>query len=275
MASLLTPLNWLLPLLYLALLIDYGVTFFLRTKAHARNPWLLPVIGVHAVFFILRAVYLGYPPVASSFEVLSVLALSTAAVHCVVEMASHDRRTGMFVFLLVFVFQYTSSVFFAETIAPAAAEGLRAQSGWGRLHVLPAVMSYTAFTVSAVYGLLHLTARRGLKEHRLGMLFDRLPSLDLLGRMSWYSLLVGFAFMTIVVCTGPFLMRAGGAEGGTSVWDLKVSTKIFIGSTAWLVYMVAILGRLLGKWSSARICRIAIGGFAVVMALLVVSTLLS
>ena len=30
--------NWLLPLLYLVVLIDYGATFFLRTRTHKRNP---------------------------------------------------------------------------------------------------------------------------------------------------------------------------------------------------------------------------------------------
>jgi hypothetical protein len=52
-------------------------------------------------------------------------------------------------------------------------------------------------------------------------------------------------------------------------------SKIVAGSAAWLVVAVAVLGRWLGRWSQARVAAIAVVGFLVVMALLVVSGLLS
>ena len=103
------------------------------------------------------------------------------------------------------------------------------------------------------------------------MLFDRLPSLDLLGKMTWYALLSGFVFMTITVITGPVLFRHYGIE----VPDAKVTVKIVIGSISWIIYVVAVLGKLLGKWPSRRISSIAVIGFAVIMMLLVVSGFLS
>ena len=275
MDKLLSLLNWLLPLLYLGLLIDYGATFLLRTKEHARNPWLPTVLGIHALFFILRAVHLGYPPLGTNYEILSLLALSTALAYGVVEIESHDRRTGMFVFLLVFLFQYSSSVFLADHAGTPTGQELHAQSGWGRLHILPAVLAYTGFSLSAVYGLLHLRARHSLKEHRLGILFDRLPPLDLLGKMSWYALLFGFAFITVAIGTGPLMMHMPGHAANASIWDPRVSTKIIVGSIAWAIYMVAIVGKLIGKWSPSRICRIAVEGFLAIMVLLVLSTVLS
>ena len=65
--------NWLLPLLYLALLIGYGESFFLRTKARARNGWLVPVIVFHALFLAGRGLALGRLPMVSVYEVLSLL----------------------------------------------------------------------------------------------------------------------------------------------------------------------------------------------------------
>lgn len=274
-ASLLTVINWLLPLLYLALLVGYGAAFFLRTKAHARNPWLPPVIAVHILFLVLRAIRLGYPPLVTSHEVLSVLALSTAVVYSVVEFAGRDRRTGMFVFLLVFLFQYTSSVFLMHTVGAPAAPQSGAQFSWASLHVVPAVMAYVGVTIAAVYGLLHLMARRGLKQHSFGVLFGRLPSLDLLGKMSWYALVFGFVFMTVTIATSPIILREVGAAGQTSIWDPKVSTKIVTGSAAWLIYMVAVLGRLVAKWPVSKVCWFAVNGFLVVAILLTVSVILS
>ena len=272
MSSLLITVNWLLPLLYLALLVDYGATFFLRTKAQARNPWLIPVLGVHAFFLILRSVQLGQPPLADTYEILSVLAILTTAVYAVVEFASRDRRTGMFVFLLVFLFQYTSSNFLAGRIM---AEVDVQSAGWGRLHIVPALAAYTAFAISAVYGVLHLLAERNLRKHRFGVLFDRLPSLDLLGRMTWHALLGGFIFITITMITGPLMFGHGGSEAEAQSLDAKVIAKIVIGSIAWLIYVVAVLGKLLGKWPARRISSVAVTGFVVIMILLIVSGILS
>jgi len=270
MANLLCLISWALPLLYLGMLIDYGVSFSLRTKEHARNPWLPVVIAVHVLFLLLRAIHLGYPPVVTGYEILSVLALSTTIVYAVVEHASRERRTGVFVFSLVFLFQYTSSVFLVH-----ATGGGGMQGGWGRLHVLPAVLAYTGFTISAVYGLLQLKARNNLKQHRFGALFDRLPSLELLGRMSWYSLVFGFAFLTLAIATGPIILSITGESGHTSVWEPNVMSKIVIGSVAWVIYLVAVLGRTLRKWQPERVARIAVAGFVVIMIMIGVGAVLS
>ncbi len=263
MSSLLIIVNWLIPLLYLALLVDYGTTFFLRTKAQVRNPWLAPVLCVHAFFLVLRSIHFGQPPLGNVYEIFSVLALSTGAVYAVVEFVGRDRRSGIFVFLLVFLFQYTSSSFLGASSTQS--------TGWTRLHVVPALVAYTAFAIAAVYGLLHILAQRNLKQHHFGMLFDRLPPLDLLGRMSWYALLSGFVFMTITIVTGPLLF----SHLATAVPDAKVTAKIVVGSIAWLIYVVAVLGKLLGKWPSRRISSIAVTGFVVIMILLIVSGILS
>ncbi|HUW30109.1 MAG TPA: hypothetical protein VM223_00695, partial [Planctomycetota bacterium] len=103
MAVLVTLTNWLLPLLYLGLLIDYGTTFFLRTRTASRNPLLPVVLVVHALFLVLRSIHEGRPPMVHGHEILSILALSTAAVYLVLEIAVRDRRAGVFIVLLVFL----------------------------------------------------------------------------------------------------------------------------------------------------------------------------
>ena len=270
MGGILTFANWLLPLLYLALLIDYGATFFLRTKTHTRNPGTMGVVALHALLLVLWAIHIGRPPLASGYEVLSVLAFSTAAVYCVLELAVRDRRAGVFIFTLVFLFQYTSSVFLAGNGAEVAA-----QSNWARLHIVPAIIAYTAFAVGAIYGLLHLLAHRNLKKHSVGVLFDRLPPFDLLGKMSWHALLVGFIFMTISIATGPILFKYAGSAEPARVWDPKITVKIVIGSIAWIIYGTAVVGKFVGKWSPPRVSRVGLTGFVVTMILIIASAVLS
>ena len=262
--------NGLLPLLYLALLMDYGATFFMRTRTHVRTPWLGVVLGIHAALIVLRGVHEGHPPLASAADILSAVALATAAVYALVELAGRDRRTGIFVLSLVFLMQYASTVLMAASHEAIVAE---AASGWSRLHVLPAVVAYTAMGFAGVYGLLFLLAQRDLREHRFGMLFDRLPPLDLLGRMTWHALLVGFVFMTVTIATAPLLM--GHTDGAADGVTAKVWAKIIAGSAAWLISTAAVLGGWLGKWPPSRIAGISLVGFVVVMVLLVASGLLS
>ena len=273
MADLLAIGAWLLPLLYLALLVDYGATFFLRTRTAARSPWLVGCVAVHAALVAARAVHVGRLPLAHLGEILSVLALATAAVYAVVEFSSRDRRTGVFVILLVFLFQYTASVLPEPSGAGHAAA--EAPAGWGRLHVVGALVAYTSLGFAGVYGLLHLAARRDLRRRRFGVLFDRLPPLDLLARMTWHALLVGSVFMTIALVTSPLMFGHGAGAVQPEVMSPKIVIKIIAGSMAWLISAAAVLGRAVGKWPPARISGIAVAGFALVMGLLVASGLLS
>jgi ABC-type uncharacterized transport system permease subunit len=267
MAVVLETGSGLLPLLYLALLIDYGATFFLRTRTHVRSPWLGAVIAVHAALLVLRAVHAGHPPVAATPEILSLLALATAAVYAYVEFVHRDRRTGVFVILLAFVFQYVSTILLAGR---GAAWVEPSPPAWSRLHVLPALVAYTAMAFAGIYGLLYLLAQRSLRLHRFGVFFDRMPPLDLLAPMTWHALVTGFVFMTVAICSAPLMFG-----GGEAALTAKVISKIVTGSVAWLVCAAAVLGRWLGKWPASRIAAVAVAGFLVVMALLAASGLLS
>jgi ABC-type uncharacterized transport system permease subunit len=263
MDDLLKVANWLLPLFYLALLIDYGATFFMAFRVQARSPWVVAVIAVHAAFLVLRGAHGGYSPLIDQYGILSIIAVSMAAMYWVLERIARDRRAGLFIFGLIFLFQYTASIF-----PSTAKEG--GGEWWADLHVLPAALAYTALSLGGVYGLLHLVAQRNLKRHRFGPLFDRLPPLELLGKMTWWALLHGFAFMTVSIATG---MLSAHVEG--HVMDSKLAAKIAIGSFAWVICLVAIVGKAAGKWPMSRISLIAVAGFLAIMALLVASATLS
>jgi ABC-type uncharacterized transport system permease subunit len=268
MPALLAVGNAVLPLLYLALLIDYGATFFLRTRTQARTPWLLAVVALDLGYLVARGLHLGYPPVTATAEILSVLALATAAVYAWVELATRDRRTGVFVLLLAFLFQYAGSFL---TAGGAAAEAAEPAGGlWGRLHVLPAVVSYTALGFAGVYGTLYLLARRDLRRHRFGVFFDRLPPLEALGPMAWHALLTGFVAMTVAIAVTPLML--GGSQGEMTA---KIVAKIVTGSVAWVVCAAGVFGHWLGRWPPARTSAVAVVGFLLVMILLAASGVLS
>jgi ABC-type uncharacterized transport system permease subunit len=271
MDTLLSILNWVLPLIYLARAMDDGATFFLRTRTHVRNAGVFLAIVFHGAFLVLWGVHFGGLPLVSNYEILSVVALSSAAVYWAIELATRDRRAGVFVFLLIFLLQYTSSTFLQGMIAQAGDLHSYMQYGMGRLHVLPAAMAYTGLAFGAVYATLYLVGQRNMKHHNFGLLFDRLPPLDLLGRMSFQSLLVGFGFMTITIITGIVLSTTH----DTTAIDSKLMAKILIGSTAWIICGIDVFGKYVLKWSISRVAAIALAGFLIIAVLFVTSLALS
>ena len=275
MDTLLSIFNWLLPLIYLALAIDYGATFILRTRTHVRNSGVFLAIVFHGAFLVLWGVRFGGLPLVSNYEILSVVALSSAAVYWAIELVTRDRRAGVFVFLLIFLLQYTSSTFLQAMIAQAGGPNSHMQYGLGRLHVLPAALAYTGLAFGAVYATLYLVGQRNMKHHNFGLLFDRLPPLDLLGRMSFQSLLVGFAFMTVTIVTGAVLSYQFGSSHDTASIDSKLMAKILIGSTAWVICAVDVFGKYVLKWSISRVSAITLAGFLIIAALFVTSLALS
>jgi len=263
--------NWLGPLAYLAVAMDYGATFLFRRRVRARRPWVAAVVLLHAAFLAAWAARSGGLALGDVGELLSVIALCCALVYGITELICRDRRAGVFVFALVFLVQYASAAHLAGAAGRAApAEGLR--GGWALLHYVPATIAYTALAFAAVYALLYLAGQRSLKRHRLGLLFDRLPPLELLGRMSWFALLVGWVCITAAIVTGAMLWRRGGPAAGA---EPKIIAKIVIGLAAWVACAAAVLGRWLGRWPVARVARIAVAGAAGVLVLFVASAALS
>ena len=185
-----------------------------------------------------------------------------------------DRRAGVFVFLLIFLLQYTSTTYLSGVFASPSAGG-QGQYDWGRLHVLPAILAYTALAFAAVYAMLYLIGQRNFKHHHFGLLFDRLPPLELLGRMSFQALLGGFVFMTVTIITGAVLLGGSGSDRPAAQIDPKLTAKIVIGSIGWVTCAAAVVGKYALKWSTSRISGIALAGFLVVVALFVTSLALS
>jgi ABC-type uncharacterized transport system permease subunit len=269
-----TILTWLLPLLYLAVMVEHGLAFTLRVRADSRSLWLVLIVLLNVAYLALRTAAGQGAPLGTPPTIPAILALSIAAVYAIVELITRDRRTGVFVLAVVFLFQYTASMLFS-TGGVAGWEAMKMQSPWAGLHVILALLAYTALALAAVYGLLYISVGRSLKRHYFGVLYDRLPPLAVLGHMTWHALLTGFVCMTIALAAAPLLH--GGPGEGASLHGLspRMLAKIVIGLVVWVIYAVAIFGKVVRKWEQARISFLALLGFAIVTALLVVSAILS
>ena len=261
---------WLLPVLHLVLVLDYGVAFFMRSPSGVRHGMLPATVATHMTVLALRYLAMGRIPLSDPLEILTLVALSTTVVYCLMELANSDRRTGVFVFLVVFMAQYTSSIFLAGSPTAVAQAGPVRVGPW-TMHCIAAIFAYTSLALAAVHGALHVIGRRDLQNRRFGLLFDRLPPLEALSRASWHGIAAGLVFMTIAVATGAMFFSGGGG-GGMSA---KIVIKIAMGLCTWLVCAVGVAGKAVFRWPDSRIAPIAAWGFALIVIMFVVSMALS
>jgi ABC-type uncharacterized transport system permease subunit len=251
-------LNVALPVLYGVTALAYGVDFR-RGQPPAcgcARPLLVATLVLHVSFLAVRTADLGHAPLASLPEILSAVALSIAVVfRWVAARFRGAELTGVFLVAVACGLQTLSTAFLP---APGPFPPLLESPLFG-IHAGFAVLGYTAFTVSAVYGLLFLVLYHELKVSRFGMVFRRLPALDLLARMSLRAALFGVASLAVTIAVG----AVWAAHEFPRFWtDPKFATTVVV----WGVYAVAVTLHYALGWRARRTIHLALSGFALLVA---------
>jgi ABC-type uncharacterized transport system permease subunit len=124
------------------------------------------------------------------------------------------------------------------------------------LHVTLAILAYAAFTFSFVLSILYLVQNRQIRRRRTGLLFARLPALEVIGRMNRTSVAVGLAVLIVSLVLGV-------------VWAERIWTTLADPKVEWAVATLAVYGFLLWMdrrgWEGPRVALLSILGFGVVL----------
>ena len=131
------------------------------------------------------------------------------------------------------------------------------------VHVVCSLLSYVAFLVAFVSGMLFLVQERQLKHKTLGLLFHRLPSLDALDRLNFWAIGIGFGLLSVGVVLG--LLGSRMLLGRWWIGDPKEVLTMAL----WLSYLVLWLVRLRSTLRGRRVALWSIVGFSFVLFVLV------
>lgn len=248
-------LTVILPFFYLVTVIAYGYAFIPKKPAAKKfkTPLLITTIVVHLLYIILRTIYFVHPPIISVFEILSLLAFSIAASYRIIEIRTGIKNTGFLILLLSLIFQTISSLFIQDLyeVNPILRNNLLG------IHVLSALIGYSAFTISAVYGLMYLLQYHNLKTNTLGIFFDNLPNLERLEHLTHNAITVGFLLLTIAIIIGVAWLPHAFEE--YSFLDPKLLGTLLV----WIMYGVGLFMIKRGKRTGKQIMKLAISGFLV------------
>jgi len=246
----------IMPVLYGIAFFDYILLFASDDRVARRlaRPLLLTALGVNAIYFLVYTAFYQHVPLVTVYQVLGAIGLALTATYVWVESRTKTQYTGPFILFLVLVFQIVAAEF--PNLDPKVPDLLR--NGMFSLHVMAAVLGYSAFAVAAVYGLLYLLLYRNMRNKRFGLVFRRLPPLETLDAMNFHASIAGFGFLSLAVVMG-FL------------WSLRVihpwhlDPKITVAVATLVVYGAAIAGRQFGTWRGSKLAYSSLFGFLAVL----------
>jgi ABC-type uncharacterized transport system permease subunit len=250
-------LNIVLLIAYLATSVAYLFDFIKRTNLlnNSKRIFLFITIAIHLLYLLARTIEFDHFPITNKFEIFTVLAFAVGFSYFVLELLSDVRGTGVFIIAFSLVFQFFSTVFIEDVIIVPEVLKNRLLG----LHVISALLGYSGFAISAVYGVLFIVQYKQLKTNKFGLFFSRLPSLESLEKLSYYSVIIGFVLLTFAIAIGIIWLPE--AFPNASLLDPKLISTTFV----WLIFGTGILAKAVGNWYGRKVIKFYLLGFLVAM----------
>lgn len=260
-------LNFLLPLLYIFTFIIYSYDFGKGNNKYANSKrlFLFITLLVHLCYLLLRTIKFEHPPITNVFEIFTVIAFAISFSYFILELLTDIRGTGPFIIIFSILFQIISSVLIPDEFV--VKEVLK--NNLLGFHVFTALVGYSAITISAVYGFLYLMLYKEIKTNRFGLIYERMPNLEILELLSFYSSIIGFIMLTITIIIGVIWLPQ--AFPKFSFGDPKLIGTALV----WILYGIGISSKVLGKWQGKKVVTFSIVGFLIAILSTMVTNFIS
>jgi ABC-type uncharacterized transport system permease subunit len=245
----------ILPLAYSGALGAYALAFFRREESVGkwRRPALMTALAIHTLLIYAQTMYHGHCLVYSPFEMLTLISFTITLTYLIVELSSGERGTGMFFTALALLLQTVSTMFSPTGSTPPENPALL--NNTVGLHISAALVGYTAFAISAVYGGLYLMLYHQIKSNSFGTFYQRLPSLQLLERMSEKSSIVGVVFLSIAIAIAVIFLP--NVLPNFSYGD----PKLIVTMVVWAIYVAALIAKYVARLEGRKVVILSLVGF--------------
>jgi len=217
----------------------------------------LTIIGflANTSTLIIRYIRSGHPPLGNMYEFLVFFIWGIVLMYLIVEFKYNLKQIGIFALPLVFGLM-AWAILMDRNLQPLM-PALR--SNWLYFHVFTAVLSYGAFAVSFVIGIMYLIKDWALKEKLSNQFVSSIPELDFLEELAYKLILVGMPFLTLVIVTGAIWAEIAWSTYWS--WDPKETWSLI----TWFIYAGYLHARLLANWRGKRSILLVVIGFLAVL----------
>lgn len=247
----------LLPVIYLIVVFLNVYIFFGRNKKlENRVPIMIIVlIVIHATHLILRGLAIETFPLVTKLDALSFLAFSIIILILIIEITSDNKTTILFAVFLSLIIQTISSLFYSWELTqhPLLRDPLFT------LHVVLTILGYSAISISALYALLYIMLNHNIKYHRLGTIYEKLPPLRNLERLSIHTIQIGIITLGLGIFVGHLLSK----QLLGTYWPMD--PKVIYNNVIWFAYFLGLIIAQLYKWRGRWMAYLAMLGFGILI----------
>jgi len=244
-------------LLYLAATAGYLVYIISQQRPAARVALGVAIAGffLHTATIVVRYYEAGYAPVTNLHESLSFFAWALIGSYLYIHQRYKVKNLGAFATPIAALSMIASSTLPKKIIALPPA----LKSYWLPIHATVCFLAYGILAVAACAGIMYLIQERQIKKKKLGALYQRLPSLEVLDAINYRCLTIGFPLLTVGILTGS--LWAEQAWGAHWQWDPKETWSL----VTWLFYAALLHERLTVGWRGRRAAIMAIIGLGALL----------
>ena len=245
-------LGWLAVALY-AGAEALSIVTLLGPRTRALPPALL-VVGLVLQFIDLhaRARALGSVPYRTLAGSMSLFGWMLGIAYLLLLFRHRERAIGPFLIPFVVLFSAIGLLIPFRASAPKP----ETQGVLFALHVTLAILGYAAFTLSFVLSLLYLIQSRQIRRAQTGVLFARLPALEVIGRLNRTAVSIGLSSLLVSVMLG-------------TIWAHRVWKGVLDAKLAFALFTLLVYGLLLWMdrrgWKGQRVALLSIVGFGLVI----------
>jgi cytochrome c-type biogenesis protein CcsB len=245
--------------LFFVLLATGGFIVYLVRQQKPVYRWsyriLLAGFVCHTLFFAQQYYALGVAPVLNIKSALSLFSWSIIGAYLVLQLRFKLMVLGSFIApFAAFLMLISSTIPGMEVVVKPMY-----RSAWLAVHVGTIFMGNGMFAVTFVSAIMYLIQERQIKRKNLGSIYSRLPSLQTLDSINYYSLMYGFPLMTIGMITGSIYAQY--ALGSYWRWDPKETWSLI----TWLFYAALLHERVAVGWRGRKAAIMSIICFLVLL----------
>jgi cytochrome c-type biogenesis protein CcsB len=242
---------------YFAATIVSIVELFKGSRITSKIILSLAGIGfaIHTVNIIYRYVSAGHIPITNAHEATSFFSWCIVLIFFILQFRYRIMLLSSFIMPVVFVLMLSSSMLPREIkpLSPVL------QSYWLGIHTVLAFLGNAAFALAFGIGFMYLVQEHYVKSKRLGGLFERLPSLQILDEINYRLITIGFPLLTLAIITG--ILWAESAWGSYWNWDPREVWSLI----TWFIYAIVLHARLIAGWRGKRAALLSIIGFLTIL----------
>ncbi len=248
---------------YLVTFLLYLTNFYKEKKSFEviKRTFLFFSLVIHIVYLVERSVYFNHLPITTPFEFFSLLAFAIAFIYFLIEMMTDIKGTGVFILFFSLIFQTKSALFSVDKFQVSSVLNNYPLAS----HVISAILGLTGMSIAFAYSLMYFLLFKNIKNNKFSTIFNRLPNLEILEKLSFYSMTIGVVLLTVAIIIGFTWLPS--AFDNFSYFDPKILSTMI----TWLVYSVLIVLKLSDAISGRRFSFYSMISFGVSITLIIIS----